>query len=98
MEILATISQGMFPNNLKLAYINPAHKKGERQDKGNCRPVSILFPISLKYMKEFCTINYITHLTTYYLYLNVVLEEVTVQLIAILEKIHRQEKNTVESY
>ena len=49
MEIFATISQGMFPNNLKLADITPAHKKGERQDKGNYRPMSILSPISKVY-------------------------------------------------
>ena len=30
-----SISQGMFPINLKLADITPAHKMGERQDKGN---------------------------------------------------------------
>ena len=49
MEILATISQGMFPNNLKFADITPAHKNGEQQDKGNSRPVSILSPISKVY-------------------------------------------------
>ena len=41
-----SISQGMFPDNLKLADITPGHKNGERQDKGNYRPVSILSPIS----------------------------------------------------
>ena len=44
-----SISQGMFPNNLNLADITPAHKKGERQDKANYRPVSILSPISKVY-------------------------------------------------
>ena len=43
------ISQGMFPNNLKLADITPAHKKGECQDKGNFQPVSILSPTSKVY-------------------------------------------------
>ena len=44
-----SISQGMFSNNLKLADSTPAHKKGERQDKGDYRPVSILSPISKVY-------------------------------------------------
>ena len=44
-----SISRGMFPNNLKLADITPAHKNGERQLKGNYRPVSILSPISKIY-------------------------------------------------
>ena len=44
-----SISQGMFPNNLKLAGITPAHKNEEHQEKGNYRPVSILSPISKVY-------------------------------------------------
>ena len=31
-----------FPNNCKLADITPAHKHGNKMDKGNYRPVSIL--------------------------------------------------------
>ena len=45
----SSISCGEFPNNLKLADITPAHKNGERQDKRNYRPVSILSPISKIY-------------------------------------------------
>ena len=44
-----SISRGMFPSNLKLADVTPAHKNGERQDKSNYRPVSILSPISKIY-------------------------------------------------
>ena len=44
-----SITCGTFPNNLKLADITPAHKSGERQDKRNYRPVSILPPISKIY-------------------------------------------------
>ena len=44
-----SISRGMFPNNLTLADITPAHKNGERQLKGNYHPVSILSPISKIY-------------------------------------------------
>ena len=42
-----SITQGMFPNKLKLADITPAHNTGDRQDKGNYRPVGILSPISI---------------------------------------------------
>ena len=36
------ISNGNFPCSLKMADITPAHKKDERTNKGNYRPVSIL--------------------------------------------------------
>ena len=35
-----------FPENLKLADVTPAHKKGDRMDKINYRPISILSPIN----------------------------------------------------
>ena len=37
-----SIVNKIFPNSLKMADITPAHKKDERTDKGNYRPVSIL--------------------------------------------------------
>ena len=33
---------GTFPNELKLAKVTPVFKKGSRQDKDNCRPISVL--------------------------------------------------------
>ena len=41
-----SIDNASFPNNLKLADISPVYKKGDRTDKTNYRPVSILPTIS----------------------------------------------------
>ncbi len=40
------IDYGKFPSNLKNADVTPAHKKGDRTDKSNYRPISILPNIS----------------------------------------------------
>ena len=40
------INSGTFPNNLKYADVTPVFKKGNRLDKSNHRPVSILSAIS----------------------------------------------------
>ena len=36
------LSQGIFPDSLKLTNITPVHKKDEATDKENYRPVSVL--------------------------------------------------------
>ena len=41
----------LFPSKLKLADITPTYKKGERHEKGNYRPISILPSISKIYEK-----------------------------------------------
>ena len=41
-----SINSASFPDNLKNADITPVHKKGDRTDKSNYRPVSILPPLS----------------------------------------------------
>ena len=38
----SSIKSRKFPENFKLADIIPPHKKGKKDIKGNCRPVSIL--------------------------------------------------------
>ena len=44
--INASISQNIFPHNLKCAEVSPIFKKGDKLDKNNFRPVSILTSIS----------------------------------------------------
>ena len=41
-----SISQGVFPNDFKLARVIPLYKKGNKLDPGNYRPVSILSTVS----------------------------------------------------
>ena len=41
-----SIDTGCFPSNLKLADVTPIFKKGDRLDKSNYRPVSILSSLS----------------------------------------------------
>ena len=45
------IAYGEFPDELKHADVIPVHKKKERYNKTNCRPVSILTNISKNYEK-----------------------------------------------
>ena len=46
------IDEGEFPSELKHADIVPIHKRIDKSDKINHRPVSILSNYSLKYMKN----------------------------------------------
>ena len=58
-----SIDSASFPVNLKHAYITPAHKKGDRTEKSNYRPVSILPAMSKIYEKLlYCQIS--THMET----------------------------------
>ena len=45
-----SFNQGVFPNILKIANVIPIHKKGDKLDCNNYRPISILSNIS-----KFCT-------------------------------------------
>ena len=45
-DINNSIDFSIFPNNLKRADVTPTHKKGDRTDKSNYRPISILPSIS----------------------------------------------------
>ena len=46
-----SIIEGVFPNELKLADVTPAHKKGDVTNKTNCRPISLLPAISKTFEK-----------------------------------------------
>ena len=41
-EFNRSLETSVFPPSRKLANVTPVHKKGNRSEKGNCRPVSIL--------------------------------------------------------
>ena len=45
-KLLVDIKFGIFPTNLKYADVSPVFKKGDRLDKANYRPVSILSALS----------------------------------------------------
>ena len=49
--INSSISDGIFPDALKLADISPIFKKGNETDKVNYRPISLLPAISKVYEK-----------------------------------------------
>jgi hypothetical protein len=42
----ASISSGIFPEVWKSARVIPIHKKGDKTDIGNYRPIAILSPLS----------------------------------------------------
>ena len=52
--INASFSQGVFPEELKLAKVIPIHKSGKKTDVSNYRPISLLSAFSLKYSKRSC--------------------------------------------
>ena len=46
IDFNSSVDQGFFPSNLKLADVTPVFKKGDRLEKTNYRPVSILSSLS----------------------------------------------------
>ena len=50
-QINQCIDKGIFPGNLKHADITPTYKKGDRLEKSNYRPISILPTLSKIYEK-----------------------------------------------
>ena len=46
-----SFNQGIFPNLLKIANVIPIHKKGDKLDCNNYRPISLLSNISKIYEK-----------------------------------------------
>ena len=53
--INSTISNGVFPDELKLADVTPLYKKGEPDDKTNYQPISVcpsLFKVYEKVFKQ----------------------------------------------
>ena len=58
------IAYGEFRDELKHADVIPVHKKNEKCDKTNYRPVSILTNIQ-KFMRNYCITSYLNTLTVY---------------------------------
>ena len=49
--INVSFNKGIFPDFLKVANVVPIHKKGEKLDPNNYRPISLLSNISKLYEK-----------------------------------------------
>ena len=46
-----SLTQGKFPNSLKIARVTPIYKGGDKTDTGNYRPISVL-PLFSKNLKK----------------------------------------------
>ncbi len=56
-----TLDRGELPSDFKSAYVSPIHKKGQRSDPGNYRPISLTC-ILCKTIEHIVTKNLMTHL------------------------------------
>ena len=68
------VSSGIYPRNMKYADVSPAFKKGDRLDKDNYRPVSILSSLSEIFEKDYFITRLMTIWTLNYPCINVVFE------------------------
>ena len=59
--INVSFNQGVFPNILKIANVIPIHKKGDKLDCNNYRPISLLSNISKIFEKSMhiCLVNFL---------------------------------------
>ncbi len=62
-----SIMSGNFPETLKCAKVTPIFKKGEKEDPGNYRPISIL-PVLSKLFEKHVAIQVYTFFETYSLF------------------------------
>ena len=67
------ISQGSFPDCLKIAQVIPVYKKGSKTNCSNYRPISLLSPLS-KIFEKLSLLDYITILKKNNFYLTVSLD------------------------
>lgn len=57
------LSEGVFPDTLKVAKVSPIYKSGSKTDPGNYRPISVL-PVISKIFEKILHIRLETHLQT----------------------------------
>ena len=55
-----SITEGVFPDSLKIARVSPIHKKGEITDPSNYRPISVLSLINKVFEKLFIRDHIVT--------------------------------------
>ena len=61
---IASLSNGIFPDDFKITRVSLIYKSGDRKERGNYRPVSILAIISKLFEKLVCSqLNIIMFLT-----------------------------------
>ena len=51
----ASLSNGIFPDDFKIARVSPIHKSGNKEERGNYRPISILSIIAKLFGKLACS-------------------------------------------
>ena len=51
----ASLSNGIFPHDFKIARVSPIHKSGNKEERGNYRPISILSKIAKLFEKLACS-------------------------------------------
>lgn len=59
-----SINQGVFPDRLKIANVIPLYKKGNKNDMGNYRPISLLHIFS-KIFEKIMKNHLVTHISTH---------------------------------
>ena len=61
------LCSGIFPDNLKVARISPIYKDGDKKERGNYRPISVLSTVAKLFEKLVC-IQLIDYLSKYKLH------------------------------
>ena len=46
-----SINNGIFPNKLKVARVSPIYKEGDKKERGNYRPISVLSNVAKLFEK-----------------------------------------------
>lgn len=64
-----SLQEGEMPEDWKIAYITPIHKKGDKSDPGNYRPISLTNVFS-KLMESLLREEIMTHMNKYRLFSN----------------------------